>query len=195
VRSSTVLKAVAAVVGLTALVRQHRESVAVRAGRLRPLGPAGRSESEDDHGDLHRLVRTWQPQRPRTRLGRMLVAVWTAPLTALGAAAALLGGSVPRWDPALAALVARSVRGPARWFLRRQGATAATLGHVVVVRDAEAAHALLVHEAQHTRQQERLGLLFGVVYPVASACWGYRDNPFEVAARSSARVSAPPRPS
>jgi hypothetical protein len=80
------------------------------------------------------------------------------------------------------------VRGPFRWFLRAQSASAATLGQVVVLRDRHADERLLEHEATHARQQERLGLLFALAYPVATAVWGYRNNPFEVAARAGARA-------
>lgn len=191
-RTSTILKLVAAAVGLAAVLRQRREAAAVRAGELSPLGSGGHARGEDEGGALHRRVRAWQPQRPATPAGQVAAAVWAAPLTTLGLAATLLGGTVPRWDPELGALVATSVRGPARWFLGQQGATAATLGHVVVVRGDAAPRALLAHESLHARQQERLGLLFGVAYPLAGALWGYRNNPFEVAARAAARAVSGP---
>ena len=193
-RTRSLLTTAAAVVGAAAILRMHHESRRVRAGELRGLGPAGESTDEQRADELHRLVRTWQPTAPRTALGRAAAGVWAAPLTALGLAAALLGGRVPRWDPEVAALVVPSVRGPFRWFLSQQGATAATLGHVVVTRGATPDPVLLRHEAQHARQQERLGLLFAVAYPLAGARWGYRDNPFEVAAREAARVSGPAGP-
>lgn len=193
-RTSTVATAVGAAIGIAAVLRQRVEAARVRAGDLTPLGPAGRSPSEREHGTLHRALGSWRPRQPATPAGRVAAAVWAAPLTALGFAAALLGGVRPRWDAEAAAWVAESVRGPARWFLRQQGASAATIGHVVIVRGEWPGAVLLAHEAQHARQQERLGLLFGLAYPVASALWGYRDNPFEVAARGAARdasVSGP----
>lgn len=190
-RTSTALKAIAATIGLVAVLRQRREAADVRAGRLPPVGATGHAVSEDARGMVHQRLQSWRPQRPRTAAGRIAAAVWAAPLTALGVTATLLGGTIPRWDPDLGAMVATSVRGPARWFLGQQGAAAATLGHVVVVRDDAAPPALLAHEALHARQQERLGLLFGLAYPLAGACWGYRNNPFEVAARAAGRISGP----
>lgn len=193
-RTSTVVMAAAATVGLLAVLRQRREAAAVRAGELPPVGSAGRAEGDAGRGRLHHQLQRWRPERPRTRLGRVAAGLWASPLTALGLTATLLGGNLPRWDPEAGALVATSIRGPARWFLGQQGATAATLGHVMVVRGDTVPPALLAHESLHARQQERLGLLFGVAYPIAGACWGYRNNPFEVAARDAARVSGPAGP-
>ncbi len=193
-RTRSLLTAAAVTIGAAAILRMHHEARRVRAGSLRGLGPAGASTEEQRDDGLHHLVRTWQPTAPRSTVGRAAAGLWAAPLTALGLVAALLGGRVPRWDPTVAALVVPSVRGPFRWFLAQQGATAATLGHVVVTRDATPDPVLLRHEAQHARQQERLGLLFALAYPLAGARWGYRDNPFEVAARQAARVSGPAGP-
>jgi len=191
VKRSSILVALGAVVGLAALLRQHREAARAKAGSLRRLGPDGRAEAEDAGGAVHRAIAEWQPVRPSSRGGRAATTMWAAPLTALGLAAGLLGGTLPRWDAAHGALVVQPVRGPMRWFLGLQSANAATLGQVVVVRDRTASPSLLLHEAQHARQQERLGPLFALAYPLASACWGYRRNPFEVAARAAARISGP----
>lgn len=182
---------VATAVGLAAVLRQRREAVRTRAGALPPVGAAGHAPGEQDSGRVHDAVGGWQPTRPRTSTGRLAAALWAGPLTLLGMAVGLLGGVVPQWDAAHGAWVVRSVGGPARWFLRFQSANAATLGQVVVLRDATADDRLLAHEALHARQQERLGPLFAVAYPVASALWGYRRNPFEVAARAAARLSGP----
>lgn len=190
-KRSSILVALGAAVGLAALLRQHREAARANAGRLHRLGPDGRAEAEDAGGAVHRRLAAWRPVRPASRGGQLATTLWAAPLTALGVAAGLLGGTLPRWEPAHGALVVQPVRGPMRWFLQLQSADAATLGQVVVLRDRAASSTLLVHEAQHARQQERLGPLFALAYPLASACWGYRRNPFEVAARAAARVSGP----
>lgn len=190
-KRSSILVALGAAVGLAALLRQHREAARANAGRLHRLGPDGRAEAEDAGGTVHRSLAGWRPVRPSSRAGRVVTTLWAAPLTALGIAAGLLGGTPPRWDATHGALVVQPVRGPMRWFLRLQSADAATLGQVVVLRDRAASPRLLVHEAQHARQQERLGPLFALAYPLASACWGYRRNPFEVAARTAARISGP----
>lgn len=194
VRLRRVLVATTAAVGMAAVVRQRQEAVRARAGRVHRLGPDGRAEAEEETGPLHRAVGAWQPPRPRTARGRLVAALWAGPLTLLGVATGLLGGALPRWDESHGAWVLRSVRGPARWFLRMQSASAATLGQVVVLRDEEPSDPLLAHEALHARQQERLGPLFAVAYPVASAVWGYRRNPFEVAARRAARLNDPTGP-
>lgn len=194
-RIRSLLTAIAALVGAAAVLRMHREARKVRHGDLRALGPAGTTAAEQDPpGGLHRTVREWQPTAPTTAAGRAAAGLWAAPLTALGLAATALGWRLPRWDPDLDALVATSARGPFRWFLAQQGATAATLGHVVVTRSDHPDLLLLRHEAQHVRQQERLGLLFALAYPLAGARWGYRNNPFEVAARGAARLSGPAGP-
>lgn len=188
-RPRTVLTAIAGTIGALALLRMQREARQVRAGTLRAVGSAGRTDDEGRDDPVHTLVRSWQPDRPATTVGRVVAGLWAAPLTVLGLAFALLGGRVPAWDDGLGAFVVLDLRGPFGWFLRQQGAAAATLGQVVVVRRDAAPAALLRHEVQHVRQQERLGLLFAAAYPLAGARWGYRDNPFEVAARASARVS------
>lgn len=62
--------------------------------------------------------------------------------------------------------------GIAAWILRRVGAAAMTLGHVVLAID-EAAHILSrSHERVHVRQCERWGPLFLPAYGLASlAAW------------------------
>jgi hypothetical protein len=67
----------------------------------------------------------------------------------------------------------------------RGGASAMTLGHVVLGRDAGCLERTRLHERAHVRQCEIWGPLFIPAYLVASvagACRGrhyYRDNPFE----------------
>jgi hypothetical protein len=76
------------------------------------------------------------------------------------------------------------------WFLRhctllRGGASAMTLGHVVLGRDERLLELTRDHERVHVRQCERWGPLFIPVYLLASV-WvklrggrPYEDNPFE----------------
>jgi hypothetical protein len=75
-------------------------------------------------------------------------------------------------------------------FLRRGtllpgGASAMTLGHVVLGRDREALRRTRAHERVHVRQCERWGPLFVPAYLLASLTAhlngsdGYLDNPFE----------------
>lgn len=187
-RRGLVLTAVTAVAVLS-ILRQRREAGRVRRGELRPLRTAEPGEAVDGPG-LHAAVARWSPPRPATLPGRLLATAWCAPLTVLGLAAAALGSSRAVWDPATGCFVATGVGGLPGRFLAGQSATAATLGQVVLVRDAAAPRpALLAHELAHVRQQERLGLVFAAAYPVASAVWGYRRNPFEVGARRRASLT------
>jgi len=69
--------------------------------------------------------------------------------------------------------------------LLRGGASAMTLGHVVLGRDAPLLDLTRAHERVHVRQCERWGPLFIPAYLLASA-WvklrggrPYEDNPFE----------------
>lgn len=180
---------VAALVGVLAVLRQHNEAGRVRRQELAPLGPDGVDSAAVPAAAVHRRAAGWLPTRPETTVGRAAAMVWASPLSGLAVVGGLLGGRRPRWLPAHGIALVADVRGPFRWFLRTQAASAATLGHVVVLRDDHAGPRLLEHEAMHARQQERLGPLFAVAYPVATAVWGYRANPFEVAARAAARGS------
>lgn len=80
--------------------------------------------------------------------------------------------------------------GPVAWFLRRctllkGGASAMTLGHVVLGRDQRLLNLTRAHERVHVRQCERWGPLFIPAYLIASVRVFFRggrpyeDNPFE----------------
>ena len=79
-------------------------------------------------------------------------------------------------------LVCRSDRGFAHLFLGRRGLSALTLGRVMTV-TKEMSLELWNHEREHARQAE----VWGIAY--VPACLfhhfrvGYRNNPFEEAAR------------
>lgn len=129
-----------------------------------------------------RCVRRWQ---------HYLARVWAAPATAIGLACIVAGcrdASVERVDGVIEA------SGPAiAWGLRhltllKGGASALTLGHVVLARDAETLAWTRSHERVHVRQYERWGILFLPAYVLAST-WAalrgrhfYFDNPFEAEA-------------
>ncbi len=117
--------------------------------------------------------------------------LWALPWTLCGLSVGLLtlvtGGRVRRDRGTLA-----FSGGAARGFLRRvplaHGASAMTLGHVVLGRSEAALDAAFEHELVHVRQYERWGPLFVPAYLTASA-WQwmrgrdpYWDNPFERAA-------------
>jgi hypothetical protein len=123
--------------------------------------------------------------------------VWALPPTLLGivlASLALAGGRVRVVAGAV------EVHGPwLRWALRtcmplRGGATAITLGHVVLGQDQHALDTSRAHERVHVRQYERWGPLFLPAYATASIAallsggHYYFDNAFE---REAARVSDP----
>ena len=122
--------------------------------------------------------------------GRALVYLWVLPTTSLGLlflAPALLSrrGGARVVDGVL------ELHGPAvAFFLRRctllrGGASAMTLGHVVIGRDGQLLDLTRDHERVHVRQCERWGPLFIPAYLLASlvvmARGGrpYEDNPFE----------------
>jgi hypothetical protein len=114
--------------------------------------------------------------------------LWAAPATLLGfalAALALRRGRVRVVDGTVEA------HGPwLRWLLStcvplRGGASAMTLGHVIVGQDQRALDVSRAHERVHVRQYERWGPLFVPAYVTASV-WAvlsgghyYADNRFE----------------
>jgi hypothetical protein len=122
-------------------------------------------------------------------VARTLTYLWTLPTTAVGllflCLAVLTGGRTQLVDGVL------EVHGGAvRVFLRRftllkGGASAMTLGHVVLGQDRACLDWSRPHERVHVRQCERWGPFFLPAYVLASL-WmllrgrnPYRDNPFE----------------
>ena len=120
---------------------------------------------------------------------RPLVYLWTLPTSAVGLFAAGLtlvtGGHVR-----LHTGVLEAHGGFSAFLLRRLvplpgGASAMTLGHVVIARDAAAHESTRTHERVHVRQCERWGPLFIPAYLLTSAYLkargkdAYHDNPFE----------------
>ena len=120
---------------------------------------------------------------------RWAVYLWALPTTALGALlvgaglvtgarASVVGGVLEAHGGALDLMLRRLVP-------LRGGASAMTLGHVVVARDAGCLERTRRHERVHVRQGERWGPLFVPAYLVAAlavAARGghyYRDHPFE----------------
>ena len=120
---------------------------------------------------------------------RLLRYIWASPTTALGLLfvplALLSGGGAQVVDGVL-----EVYGGACHFFLRRctllrGGASALTLGHVVLGRDRTCLDVTRLHERVHVRQAERWGPLFLPAYLVASlVAWlrggsPYRDNRFE----------------
>lgn len=141
---------------------------------------------------LARLAR-WQPTRPATPAGRLAAAVWVAPMTMLGlAAAATTGTPLRRTDDGW---LATGIGGPVGAELRRRGFSATTLGQVILA-TGEPSDALLAHERMHVRQGERFGVVFGPLYVALLLVYGYRRHPLERAARLAGRAwtSSPDEP-
>ena len=79
--------------------------------------------------------------------------------------------------------------GAAAWLLRKVpligGASALTLGHVILARSADLLESTWPHEAVHVRQYERWGIFFVPAYflcMIVLVCrrrHPYFDNPFE----------------
>ena len=87
-----------------------------------------------------------------------------------------------------------------RWIARLGGwltgagraAAAVTLGDTIVVHpEAPLTERLLRHELEHVRQWRAAPLTFPARYAWQHLRRGYRDNPFEVAARAAETASPP----
>jgi len=126
--------------------------------------------------------------------------LWASPNSALGGVLALAGlasggraavvdGVVEAHGGVLAVLLRRFVP-------LSGGASAMTLGHVVLGRDRGCLDRTRAHEHAHVRQFERWGVFFLPAYVVASVVASvrgrhyYRDNFFEREARAVADTSA-----
>jgi hypothetical protein len=131
------------------------------------------------------------PHEPRRRpfLLQLLCYAWAFPTTCVGllfVPVALLSGGRWQWVDGVLELHG----GLVRTFLERgtllpNGASAMTLGHVVLGRDLDALDRTRSHERIHVRQVERWGPLFLPAYGIASLVAfargkdAYRENPFE----------------
>lgn len=120
---------------------------------------------------------------------RLIVYLWALPTTLVGLIflpLALVSGGGVRWVEGVLEIHG----GWVRFFLRRctvlrGGASAMTLGHVVIAQDQYLMDATRSHERVHVRQAERWGPFFIPAYLLASLITllrggqPYRDNPFE----------------
>ena len=116
--------------------------------------------------------------------------LWALPTTSLGLACLALGAAYGRIGAQVVDGVLELHGGLIEKFLRHGtllpgGASAMTLGHVVLGRDLEALRRTRAHERIHVRQCERWGPLFVPAYLLSSLLLllagrdGYLDNPFE----------------
>ena len=118
----------------------------------------------------------------------LLAIAWASPWTLLGLSIGLLalasGGAMQRTGK-----VVECYGGVLAWLLSKApivgGASAMTLGHVVVGRSRDDIERTREHEAVHVAQYERWGLFFIPAY-FACSIWlwlrggnPYFDNPFE----------------
>lgn len=127
---------------------------------------------------------------------RALAYLWAAPATlagcvlvlaarASGGQAAVVSGVIEAHGGVMSVLLRRAVP-------LRGGASAMTLGHVVVGRDAGCLDRTRAHEREHVRQFEQWGPFFIPAYVVASIVpilggrHYYRDNTFERRAMAAA---------
>jgi hypothetical protein len=124
------------------------------------------------------------------QLRRPVAYLWALPTTTAGLIALVLAASFGRVGTQVIDGVLELHGGWIEVFLRRGtlidgGASAMTLGHVVLGRDRQLLELTRDHERVHVRQCERWGPLFLPAYGVASAiAWlggrrAYRDNAFE----------------
>ena len=137
-------------------------------------------------------------------MARVLRYLWALPATAVGLVFVAL--VVPRGRVAIVDGVVEAHGPILRWALsrlipNRGGASAITLGHVVLGRDPTALESTRLHERVHVAQYEQWGPLFLPVYAASSlaACIRggdyYLDNRFEREARAeevSGRLSRCP---
>lgn len=188
-RAWTLLVTATAVAGAVGLARQRWEARRVARGALPRASAAAELPPRTPQPAWAERLARWVPERPRTPGGRALTAVWSAPLTAVGVLLAALAGRWPRWDAELGCFVVRGAGGPSRLALATVGASANTVGLIVLSPGTAPDPLLLAHEAVHVRQAERLGPLVLPLYVWLSARYGYRDNPLERAARHGARAS------
>ncbi len=131
--------------------------------------------------------------------------LWALPTTALGLVCLVLGAAYGRIGTQVVDGVLELHGGLIEAFLRKGtllpgGASAMTLGHVVLGRDREALQLTRDHERIHVRQCERWGPLFVPAYLFASLLLslrgrdGYMDNPFEREAYASVPSLSSKRP-
>jgi hypothetical protein len=115
--------------------------------------------------------------------------LWSLPTTAVGlclGAPALVSRGKMQWVDGVLEIHGGFVTYfLTEWTLLEGGASAMTLGHVVLGRDRESLAWSRSHERVHVRQCERWGPLFLPAYGIASLIVklrggdAYRDNPFE----------------
>ncbi len=124
---------------------------------------------------------------------RALKMLWTLPNTLIGLVLGFLSFAWPRWN-ARGALIFESGRGSCK-LLAKQGYTAITFGHVIIITRPGPIERIVRHEFVHVQQYENWGPFFLLAYAFHWARLelqrknGYINNPFEVEAREAERGS------
>ncbi|MFQ5861198.1 MAG: hypothetical protein ACE5IG_06585 [Dehalococcoidia bacterium] len=113
--------------------------------------------------------------------------LWSLPNTLLGLLLALLSLARPQLIEACPErsrgrmLLCTGDRGLAHLLLARRSFSALTLGRVVTA-VGPLSHETWVHEVEHARQAELWGIFLLPAYLAYHLLYGYKRNPFEVAA-------------
>ncbi|MFV0444481.1 MAG: hypothetical protein ACK5Q5_13000 [Planctomycetaceae bacterium] len=143
---------------------------------------------------------THLPQTVWRAMRQSLLWVWASPNTLLG----LLVGGIGLLSGGTAQRMGRTIEfqgGFVTWSLSRlgRGASAMTLGHVILGQTSWLLEATRRHELVHVRQYEYWGPVFLPAYGLC-ALWlhlrgrnGYWDNPFERQAYAEAACGEEPR--
>jgi hypothetical protein len=147
------------------------------------------SKSSSPQGVPKRLVKARNVVRWREELCRAMRYLWAFPTTTVGllfVAPTLLSGGCIEWIDGVLELHGRAVGLFLRYVVPLPGgASAMTLGHVVLGLDRATLARTRAHERVHVRQCERWGPLFLPAYGIASLIAlarrgdAYRDNAFE----------------
>ncbi len=173
--------------GVVGVARQRSEAARVARGELSRASAAADVPPRVTYGTWGGRLAAWVPDPPSTPTARAVALAWASPLTLVGFVLAAVSGRRPRWSAEHGCFVVEGVRGPSAVALRSVGASANTVGHVILSCQDDTSPSLLAHEAVHVRQGERFGPLLFPLYVWLGARYGYRDHPLERAARLGAQ--------
>lgn len=124
--------------------------------------------------------------------------IWASPVSAIGVCAACIASVVGADGKRVSGVIEVSLAPRSAALCKAVAClpfAAITLGHVVIASSAEEQAAHREHERVHVAQYELWGPLFLLAYPLESLYqWlsgrqPYRDNRFEVAARSACPIT------
>lgn len=182
--SRRALAVIGGATAVAALAQLGREATLERRGELAPTYAATHVAQPSPPGRLAAAVARPAPLEPPRGWRAVLARAWAAPTTAVGVVLAVLSLGRWSWDAEHGTWLVRGARSP---FLALGGFQANAVGHVIVARPQQPAARLLVHEAAHVRQAERLGPFTLPLYVWWLARHGYRSHPMERGARATTR--------